>query len=80
MSIRGTVGLQPALRDEQLETPVCLCEQCTGEVYRGEKRIVVDGKRLCTDCFEESIGDWVRRNPQDFARTFGYDIEDSEEV
>lgn len=78
--IRGTTGLQPALRDEQMEAPVCLCEKCQGEVYRGEKLIVVDGKRLCTDCFEEFIGDWVRRNPQGFARTFGYDIEDSEEV
>lgn len=76
MSIRGTQGLKPALRDEQLEAPVCLCERCRGEVYCGEMLYKYEGRRICPDCFQEKIEHWVHVRPQQVAAALGVDTEE----
>lgn len=76
MSIRGTAGLKPALRDEQAHTPVCLCERCQGEVWCGEKLYKWEGRRLCPDCFQEKIEHWVHLRPQQVAAALNIEMEE----
>lgn len=70
----GTVGLRPALRDEQQERPVGLCPGCQGEVWRGEQLTAWEGRWLCPDCFEEGVADWLRGAPGQLARALGLDV------
>ena len=75
MSIRGTIGLQPALRDEQLDAPACLCQKCQGEVYRGEKLFKWHDRMVCADCFEFEVSTWLRVAPQEVAAALGVEME-----
>lgn len=61
------------------ERPVCQCGKCQGEVWHGEKMIVVDDKTVCTDCFEDMITTMARRNTAMLAELFGYDVIDAED-
>ena len=77
--IRGTVGLRPALRDEQLERPVGLCPGCGGEVYHGERMTGWEGRWLCPDCFEGEVTRWLRQAPGQLADALGLAVRVAEE-
>ena len=65
--LRGTPGLMPALRDEQDARVVCWCRRCSGEVYEEETLYVWEGKRICEDCFKETVSAWVDKSPREVA-------------
>ena len=55
------------LKDSQDDAPVCYCQSCHGEVYRGEKRFEFEQKRVCVDCFKDGISSWLERSPEQVA-------------
>ena len=65
--LRGTAGLQPALRDTQQDRVVCWCHRCCGEVYEYESMYIWEGKRICVDCFQSVVTAWVTEHPAEVA-------------
>lgn len=65
--LRGTPGLQPALRDSQQDRVVCWCRRCGGEVYENETLYIWEDKRICVDCFRSVVSAWLAEAPREVA-------------
>ena len=60
------------LRDIQQEEPVCSCEGCGGEIYRGETIFEWQGKWVCVDCFQSELNGWLLHSPEQAAMELGF--------
>lgn len=69
--VRGTPGLHPALADTQAIGPVCLCQRCGGELYRGEISFLWEDRQMCTDCFQGAAIAWLCEAAQEAAQALG---------
>lgn len=66
------IEIRDPLRDNQQEIPVCCCESCGGEIYRGENLYEWQEKWVCVDCFQSEINGWLRRTPEQAAKELGF--------
>ena len=60
------------LKDPRDEDPVCHCQACLGEVYRGETLFEWESKRVCVDCFKDGVTTWLERAPVQVANVLGF--------
>lgn len=59
------------LRDAQDQAPVCFCPECGGEVWPGETMYTVDGRPVCSDCFDAWVDRFRHTSPALFADAMG---------
>lgn len=68
-------GVQPSLRDTQLEPPLGFCARCGGEFWKGATLYqVCCGELVCEECFYDLITMRLYRAPQDMANALGIPI------